>query len=189
MSKFDLIQSLLNPQTETIVEAPAEPVAPAQPAGERVEIEDVDVEGKPTLVDSSQHHATYEIPCYAAISYHHPSLDEPFQLGVNFKVRGNYSVEDDSFDYEYGSQRGTHGGKYAVFSDLEVTGVEFPQEDYNYELFKLPTDRKNHVANFISQYFNALSDEQLSKLINAESIRDALEAGNRNSREYDPDFD
>lgn len=188
MSTYDLIKTLINPQQETVMEAPAQPAAPAEPAGERVEVEDVDIEGKPKHVDSGSGYQVYEVPVYVAISYFHPSLDEPFQLGVNFKVRGNVRVEDDSFDYEYGSQRGVHGGKYVVFDDMSIESVEFPQEDYNYDLFKLPAERKTHVATFIKNYFESMKEDQIARFVDPEDVVEYIKDLDR--RSYDgPDHD
>lgn len=173
MNNFKLINSLISPPASPIVEA-EEPAAP-QPT-EYVEIDDVDRVSGPR--GGSEFYIQYNVH----VTYHHPSIEEEgLHLTVSALLDGSYSVEDDSFSYEYGSERGVHGGKYDAIDGLSWSKVTIPHIEDNIEFFKLAPEQATHVSQMVVGYLSGMSSDDIEKLVDVETLVKLVKP--------EPDFD
>ena len=154
MSDFKLMNSLLNPVVVVEAEVPAAPT-------ETVSIDEVTRHGKYTG-------SVFRFVLY--VTYTHPNLPEDLYLVVGANLRGEYTSEDNSFDYEYGSERGTHGGVDEYLTDLAWENVEVPQVADNMDLFKMEPEQVQHVVSVVSNYLTNMSEDEIGKHVNLEEL-------------------
>lgn len=161
MPAFNLLNSLLNPPAEMVVEdtqAPQE--APA--TGETVVVDDVDM-----LKGGSRFKG---VPHALNVTYTHPNLPEPLYLTVHAVLDGEFTEEDNSFGYSYGSENGTHRDISTSVEKLEWVNPTIPETADNMDLFRLTPEQVAHVSEVVKQYINTMDEGNIEKLVNIEKV-------------------
>ncbi len=175
MSHFSLINSLINPPAEPLVESPMAAEAPAP--SETVTVDDTD-----RLAGGSRYSG---IPYSLNVTYSHPKLPEPLYLTAHAKLDGEYSVEDNSFDYSYGSQNGVHRDVSDLVENLAWTGVSVPQIADNMDLFKLTPEQVDHITKVVVHYITAMEQEAIEQIVDMEKVIAILKPDDDNFNEPD----
>ena len=156
MSDFSLFRSLINPTAQPVVEALSEsPEAPVP--SETVTVDEADMIGR-----GDRHSG---IPHSLNVTYSHPNLPEPLYLTAHAKLVGDVSVEDNSFDYSYGSQNGTHEDYSDLVENLAWTNASIPQVADNMDLFKLTPEQVAHVTKVVVNYISTMEQEAIEKIV------------------------
>lgn len=163
-SPLSLINSLINP-AQPVVE---EQVAPPQ-AEERIEFDEVTYTGK-----LSSQNGVASVRAEAAISYFHPQIDyngeDALYLAVEFTVEADFSIEDESFDHEFGTEeRYSH-----LFEDVKLVNIVIPHDASNYPLFKLPPEQHTHVIAFVKDALSKV-DVESEPAFNWEKVSDGID--------------
>lgn len=156
MSPFTLINSLVNQSVDVVTEE-----TQPQPAQEFASIDDAD-----RISGYQNDHFKYSLN----MTYSHPSLAEPIYLTVQALLGATYSVEDNSFDFNYGSERGVHKDIAEVFDDLEWTNVTVPHIADNMELFKLEPEKVRHVTKFVVDYLTSMNSDAISEHVDIDKL-------------------
>lgn len=169
MSKLPLLSSLFGsdePAPAVIVEAVA-------PATERIEIIDADDTGKPKNADAAHGREGYEIPYSMTVHYFNGDLTVELNM-VDATLVATHGMEDSSFSYEYGSERGTGGGKYWTFTDLKWKDPKIPHAVENYDLFQLPPEQVQHIAAFVKKALETMDEDDITNHIDVDHWADKL---------------
>lgn len=168
MQKLDLLSSLINPAPVAAPEAAplVEMQAPTnQPTP--MTVTDVERNREPTPVGEDQ----FEVPFDVFISY--DLNGEKLSLTAEVNVLISLDREDDSFDYEYGSERGTHPSS-GVGADFTVDEVILPQEEFNYDLYRLPPETMQEVTTAIVARLKTYGEAEFGKFVDVDSIISTL---------------
>lgn len=161
MSK--LLHSLLNPAPVVVTEALPAPTATPTTS---VSVDEITLKGK--LKESGTGQASVGVE--AALTYTGPGVDydgeDGLYLAVDFVIEGEISVDDQSFDYEQGSQRGTHQQSAILFENVGVTHVVFPHDQSNFPLVRQSPEVVKHVTAFVTQWLN----ENIESIVDLEKL-------------------
>ena len=163
--QFDLLNSLMgvneNQQPPTPHAAPSEPQA-------TVEITEVLDSDQFKESGWNKDYTTYSAKFSLGVKYTEPN-GSALELYVNTTLSYEFSIDDDSFDYEYGSIRGTHGGVHGVISYSEFSNTEIPREEENYDFYKLPPEQVSRIGNLIINHINNMKEEEVEKYYDVDS--------------------
>lgn len=178
MSEYSLLKSLLNPplpEPEPLMEvAPPADNAPFS-------IVDADDRGPPKMARGGSADL-YHVPYTLSIELRGEQYPEGVVVAhmVNVTLAGLFREEDNSFSYEYGSQRGIHGGKYYVFDHLQWVTPQIPHAVENYDLFQLEPDQLSAARDLIVKSLTDMDEDEIARHVNVESIITALTPDNFN---------
>lgn len=175
MSNFALISSLLNPAV--VVEAVQAP--PAQDAGFDCSIDQIEFTSTPDG-DYSEISNNVEV----GVTYTEDG-NKYLHLTLSAVLKAEYSEEDDSFDYTYGSIHGTHGGKYGVLGGYKLENPKVPRVEDNMELFTMNPEKMKEIVARITASIVETSEDEILKNINAEAFQNKVEAMFKNNVGYD----
>lgn len=184
---FKLIQSLLEPQAVLVVEVEQPAPAPAAPT-EHVVIDELELVKGPEVVDHNKGEDIVNYACDVHVTYHHPNLPEDgIQISVNAILKGSFYMEDTRFSAPYGSTTAHGGGVYGVFSGLEMEKATIQQRENNFEFFKLAPEQVKHVGEFVINFVNNLSEDEIEKHVDTDDMASDIESDQRSRNEPDGD--
>jgi hypothetical protein len=156
--KFSLLSSLINAKPAVVEALEAPQAARTQ---DTIEVGDVNLAKRPTSDDS--------IKCEIWAQYEDVQ-GETYSLTVHAMLHGDFSVEDDSFGYEHGSERGTHEDVYNDISDLHFKSVSVPHVPDNLEVHRLEPQKFNHVVQTVKSFFEGMDHEEVKGLVDMEKL-------------------
>lgn len=192
---FKLLNSLVNPVAEPVMEAAV--LAPEAPAGEHIEIVDVeqvdgpDISHAPGDSETQVVHYTYNIH----VNYVHPTaLEDGIMVVANATLEGYFSVEDDRFSAPYGSTTAHGGSVYGSFYNPEWINPEVPQTVENMELFKMEPEKVQHIIGYITHALDAMKSTEVEQHVDCDEIGNEIWASEKKKGQNDyeppePDYD
>jgi hypothetical protein len=174
MKNFKLIESLLNP-----VDILSENTVINTNKGFEISIDEINFTSSPSNVGGD-----IEANVKVQITYAEDGNAEMY-LTLDAVLKAEYATEDNSFDYTYGSIRGTHGGKYGAISDYQLQNVRVPRVEDNIELFKVDPEKMKEIIARINTTISATDSDEIQKNINAEAFQKKVETMLANDNGYD----
>lgn len=172
--RFDFLASLITinenqhlpaPTQQAAVEAPPVKISGVHDAEEFKEVD--------TKADYSVYAARYVLGVEVA------TPNGPLEVTVNAVLRFDFHTDDDSFEYEYGSIRGSHGGLHGVISQIELSDASIPRAEENYEFFKLPQEQMSEVGNKVVAFVNGMKENDVAKLFDVDETEEKIFAATR----------
>jgi hypothetical protein len=170
MTTYKLLDSLINPPSAPLVEAEAAPAA--NPPLESLEIGEVELKG-------GYHRGGFRHELY--VTYTHANLPSELYITVIATLNTELTSEDNSFDYSYGSENGTHTDLSEYFEDLSWKDVAIPHVADNMDLFKLEGGKVQHITQFITGYLANMDASEIAPHLDVEKLIRMVKADEQNS--------